>query len=236
MSHIRILVVALALVLTTGTLPLRGESAAAGAGSSRAGRPRLCAVGKGCCGVRGVGSDGAATEERHPVRRLLDDRAVEDAAAGLPRQAGDQSRLRRQSDRRFDAFRRPDDLPLRTAPDRACAPAATTSTPARVPNRCSADFKAFVATVHGKLPKAEILYISQPPTIARWDERDALKKLNALVADLREDRPAAEIRRDLRHHARQQGPAAPGALRRRQAPLQPGGIQGPLERVRPYIR
>jgi len=50
------------------------------------------------------------------------------------------------------------------------------------PEQVFDDFKTFAATVHKRLPRARIVYISQPPTIARWDERDALKKLNALVA------------------------------------------------------
>jgi lysophospholipase L1-like esterase len=43
------------------------------------------------------------------------------------------------------------------------------------------DFKDFVATIHAKLPKTQIVYISLAPSIARWDEREQTKKLNALV-------------------------------------------------------
>jgi lysophospholipase L1-like esterase len=51
------------------------------------------------------------------------------------------------------------------------------------------DFKDFVATVHAKLPKTEILFISLAPSIARWDERDASKKLNDLIkAHVKTDR------------------------------------------------
>ena len=50
------------------------------------------------------------------------------------------------------------------------------------PEQVADDFKTFVATVHKRLPRARIVYISQPPTIARWEEREALKKLNALIA------------------------------------------------------
>ena len=49
------------------------------------------------------------------------------------------------------------------------------------PEQVFQDFKDFVATVHAKLPKTEIVYISLAPSIARWDEREATKKLNALV-------------------------------------------------------
>ena len=43
------------------------------------------------------------------------------------------------------------------------------------------DFKEFVATVHAKLPKTDIYFISWSPTIARWQNRDKEKTLNTLV-------------------------------------------------------
>jgi lysophospholipase L1-like esterase len=46
-----------------------------------------------------------------------------------------------------------------------------------------ADYQAFVAAVHAKLPETTIMFISQCPTPARWVERDALKVLNRLVED-----------------------------------------------------
>jgi lysophospholipase L1-like esterase len=51
------------------------------------------------------------------------------------------------------------------------------------PEQVFQDFKDFVATIHAKLPNTEIVYISLAPSIARWEERDATKKLNALVED-----------------------------------------------------
>jgi lysophospholipase L1-like esterase len=51
------------------------------------------------------------------------------------------------------------------------------------PEQVFQDFKDFVATIHAKLPKTEIVYISLAPSIARWEERDATKKLNALVKE-----------------------------------------------------
>jgi hypothetical protein len=43
------------------------------------------------------------------------------------------------------------------------------------------DFKDFVAAVHKRLPKANIFYISQNPTIARLSQKDEEQKLNKLV-------------------------------------------------------
>jgi hypothetical protein len=52
-----------------------------------------------------------------------------------------------------------------------------------------ADFKDFVATVHAKLPDTEILFISQNPTIARWEQRDQEHALNDMVKDFAEKTP-----------------------------------------------
>jgi lysophospholipase L1-like esterase len=52
-----------------------------------------------------------------------------------------------------------------------------------------ADFKDFVATVHAKLPETEILFISQNPTLARWEQRDQEQILNDRVKELAEHTP-----------------------------------------------
>lgn len=44
------------------------------------------------------------------------------------------------------------------------------------------DFKEFVATVHAKLPDADIVYIALSPSIARLKQAEMTKALNALVA------------------------------------------------------
>ena len=44
-----------------------------------------------------------------------------------------------------------------------------------------ADFKEFVATVHAKLPDTRIVFISQNPTLARWEQRDKEQTFNNLV-------------------------------------------------------
>jgi len=45
------------------------------------------------------------------------------------------------------------------------------------------DFKNFEQTVHAKLPKTEIVFISLSPSIARWKQADKEKKANELVLD-----------------------------------------------------
>jgi lysophospholipase L1-like esterase len=43
------------------------------------------------------------------------------------------------------------------------------------------DFKDFVAKVHRKLPKTEIVFVSLSPSIARWKQADKEKALNTMV-------------------------------------------------------
>jgi lysophospholipase L1-like esterase len=51
------------------------------------------------------------------------------------------------------------------------------------PDMVFADFKAFVAKVHQKLPKTHIDFISIAPNPARWSEMDDVKALNKMVED-----------------------------------------------------
>ncbi len=51
----------------------------------------------------------------------------------------------------------------------------------KTPEEVFADYKAFVAKVHARLPKTKIVYISTCPTPSRWTEWDATKKLNRLI-------------------------------------------------------
>lgn len=46
-----------------------------------------------------------------------------------------------------------------------------------------ADFKDFVAKIHGKLPKTEIVYIALSPSVARWNNADKELALNAMVKE-----------------------------------------------------
>ncbi|HEV7404757.1 MAG TPA: GDSL-type esterase/lipase family protein [Chthoniobacteraceae bacterium] len=49
------------------------------------------------------------------------------------------------------------------------------------PEQVFSDFKAFVEKVRGKLPDAEILYLSMSPSIARLSEIEQNKAANALI-------------------------------------------------------
>jgi lysophospholipase L1-like esterase len=51
------------------------------------------------------------------------------------------------------------------------------------PEQVFADFREFVATVHGRLPNADVVFIGLSPSIARWSEAGATQRLNGLVKD-----------------------------------------------------
>jgi lysophospholipase L1-like esterase len=52
-----------------------------------------------------------------------------------------------------------------------------------------ADYKDFVAKVHGKLPDADIVFISLSPSISRWKQADKEKELNARIKDFIAGKP-----------------------------------------------
>ena len=52
----------------------------------------------------------------------------------------------------------------------------------KTPEKVFADFQAFVAKVHAKLPQARIVYIAVKPSPSRWAIKDQGLKTNALIA------------------------------------------------------
>ena len=59
----------------------------------------------------------------------------------------------------------------------------------KTPAQVFDDFKEFVATVRAKLPKTEIVFISQSPAIARWSEAENNKTLNKLAEEYIRGKP-----------------------------------------------
>ena len=49
------------------------------------------------------------------------------------------------------------------------------------PEQVFQDFKDFVAKIHSKLPRTEIVFIALSPSVARWDKADKEKSLNLMV-------------------------------------------------------
>ena len=51
------------------------------------------------------------------------------------------------------------------------------------PEQVFQDFKDFVAKIHSKLPKTDIVYIALSPSVARWNNADKEKSLNLMVLE-----------------------------------------------------
>ncbi len=57
------------------------------------------------------------------------------------------------------------------------------------PERVLADYKAFVAKVHARLPKTRIVYISVSPSPANWRKRHVFQSLNSLIENYTREHP-----------------------------------------------
>src|SRR5882724_9827793 len=57
------------------------------------------------------------------------------------------------------------------------------------PAQVFADFKAFVETVHPKLPDSDIVFISLSPSSSRWSEAEDNKALNKMIEDYIHGKP-----------------------------------------------
>jgi lysophospholipase L1-like esterase len=97
------------------------------------------------------------------------------------------------------------------------------------------DFKAFVSTVHAKLPDTEIVFISLSPSIARWEERDANKKLNALIEGYIKGKPRLKYLDTWSVPLDGNGQPRPELFVEDKLHLSPEGYKLLIERVRPYI-
>ena len=106
----------------------------------------------------------------------------------------------------------------------------------KTPEQVFADFKEFVATVHARLPKTEIVYISLSPSIARWDERDAGKKLNTLIADFVNRTPRLKYIETADLVLDAKGEPRPELFVADKLHLSSEGYKLLIERVRPFVR
>jgi lysophospholipase L1-like esterase len=59
----------------------------------------------------------------------------------------------------------------------------------KTPEQVFAEYKEFVAKLHSKLPKTEIVFISLSPAISRWKEADANRALNKMVESYVQGKP-----------------------------------------------
>lgn len=82
----------------------------------------------------------------------------------------------------IDAVRHVDLLVLKHAPKTVVLYAGDNDLAAgKTPAQVLADFKAFVAKVHGALPQARIAFVGIKPSLARWKIVDKVREANRLV-------------------------------------------------------
>lgn len=104
------------------------------------------------------------------------------------------------------------------------------------PEQVLADFKAFVAKIHAKLPETAIVFISLSPSIARWEERAASKKLNTLVGDYVNRTPRLKYIETYDMTLDASGQPRPELFVEDKLHFSPEGYKLFIERVRPYVR
>jgi lysophospholipase L1-like esterase len=103
------------------------------------------------------------------------------------------------------------------------------------PEQVFEDFKAFVSAVHAKLPDTQIAFISLSPSIARWEEREANKRLNALIAEYVKDKPRLKYIDTYTLPLDAKGQPRPELFVEDRLHFSPEGYKLLVERVRPYI-
>ena len=103
------------------------------------------------------------------------------------------------------------------------------------PEQVFEDFKAFVSTVHAKLPDTQINFISLSPSIARWRERDANKKLNALIEGYIKGKPRLKYIDTWSIPLDGSGHPRPELFVEDKLHFSPEGYKLLIERVRPYV-
>ena len=88
---------------------------------------------------------------------------------------------------------------------------------------------------HAKLPETETVYISLSPSIARWEERVATKKLNALVSGFAKDTPRVKYIEAYDISPDTKGQPRPELFVEDKLHFSAEGYKLLVARVRPYI-
>ena len=105
----------------------------------------------------------------------------------------------------------------------------------RLPTELAADFAAFVETVHKRLPKTEITFISLCGVPDRWPEKDKNELLNSMIRRMALDMPRVSYVDAWNISLDQSGHARPELFRDDQLHFNESGYKLLAERVRPYL-
>ena len=98
-----------------------------------------------------------------------------------------------------------------------------------------ADYKEFVAKIHSKLPKAEILYLSLSPSIARWSEKAEGDKLNTYIKEYTKQNPHLKFINTDTVPLGSDGKPRPEMFVADKLHFSPAGYKLLAECVRPYL-
>lgn len=103
------------------------------------------------------------------------------------------------------------------------------------PEEVFGDFTNFVAKVHAKLPKTEIVFISLSPSIARWTRADKEKALNKMVADFIHGKPRLKYIESYDISLDADGKPRPELFVADKLHFNAEGYKLLVEKVRPYL-
>ena len=98
-----------------------------------------------------------------------------------------------------------------------------------------ADYKEFVEKVHAKLPKAEIVFISLSPSIARWKQADKEKAVNEMVASYVKGKPGLKYIETYSLPLGPDGQPRPELFVEDKLHFSPAGYVLLAEKVRPFL-
>jgi len=105
----------------------------------------------------------------------------------------------------------------------------------RRPEQVFDDFKEFVAKVHAKLPKTEILFISLSPSVSRWKNAEKEKTLNTLVEAFAKQAPRVKYIETYAMSLGPDGQPRPELFIADQLHFNADGYKLLAERVRPFL-
>ena len=105
----------------------------------------------------------------------------------------------------------------------------------RLPTELAADFAAFVETVHKRLPKTEITFISLCGVPDRWPEKDKNELLNSMIRQMALNMPHVSYVDAWNISLGSDGRARPELFRDDQLHFNGEGYKLLAERVRPFL-
>ncbi len=105
----------------------------------------------------------------------------------------------------------------------------------RLPSQVADDFENFVRAVHGRLPKAEILFIAASPAPSRWGEKDKTRELNRLIRERALNLPRVGFVDAFDISLTPRGEARPELFVADRLHFSDEGYKLLVDRVRPYL-